>query len=156
MAVNFMSLDRLHSDLDDDQFAAVTAPLGDALCIANAGAGKTRVLTYRVALFLAQNVPASSICMLTFTRKAAEEMRDRIKEMRELFVTKLSNLGVKRDFSFISQQYGMFSFSGLSKEQVARLKDEFGIYIVGSGRISVAGITTSNIDPLCEAIAKVL
>lgn len=78
MAVNFMSPDRLHSDLDDDQFAAVTAPLGDALCIANAGAGKTRVLTYRVALFLAQNVPASSICMLTFTRKAAEEMRDRI------------------------------------------------------------------------------
>ena len=88
--------------------------------------------------------------------KEVEEMRDRIKEMRELFVTKLSNLGVKRDFSFISQQYGMFSFSGLSKEQVARLKDEFGIYIVGSGRISVAGITTSNIDPLCEAIAKVL
>ena len=78
MAVNFMSLDRLHSDLDDDQFAAVTAPLGNALCIANAGAGKTRVLTYRVALFLAQNVSASSICMLTFTRKAAEEMRDRI------------------------------------------------------------------------------
>ena len=50
----------------------------------------------------------------------------------------------------------MFSFSGLTKEQVARLKEEFGIYIVGSGRISVAGITTSNIDPLCQAIAKVL
>ena len=50
----------------------------------------------------------------------------------------------------------MFSFSGLSKEQVARLKTEFGIYIVGSGRISVAGITTANIDPLCDAIVKVL
>lgn len=85
-----------------------------------------------------------------------KEMRDRIKEMRELFVAKLSALGVKADFSFISQQYGMFSFSGLTKEQVARLKEEFGIYIVGSGRISVAGITTSNIDPLCQAIAKVL
>ena len=65
-----------------------------------------------------------------------KEMRDRIKEMRELFVAKLSALGVKADFSFISQQYGMFSFSGLTKEQVARLKEEFGIYIVGSGRIS--------------------
>lgn len=85
-----------------------------------------------------------------------KEMRDRIKEMRELFVAKLSALGVQDDFSFISQQYGMFSFSGLTKEQVARLKEEFGIYIVGSGRISVAGITTSNIDPLCQAIAKVL
>ena len=85
-----------------------------------------------------------------------KEMRDRIKEMRELFVAKLSALGVQADFSFISQQYGMFSFSGLTKEQVARLKEEFGIYIVGSGRISVAGITTSNIDPLCQAIAKVL
>jgi aspartate/tyrosine/aromatic aminotransferase len=85
-----------------------------------------------------------------------KEMRDRIKEMRELFVSKLSSLGVKTDFSFISKQYGMFSFSGLTKEQVARLKEEFGIYIVGSGRISVAGITTSNIDPLCKALAAVL
>ncbi len=85
-----------------------------------------------------------------------KEMRDRIKEMRELFVKKLSALGVKNDFSFINEQYGMFSFSGLSKEQVARLKEEFGIYIVGSGRISVAGITTANIDALCAAIAKVL
>ena len=85
-----------------------------------------------------------------------KEMRDRIKEMRELFVSKLVALGVKHDFSFISKQYGMFSFSGLSKEQVAKLKEEFGIYIVGSGRISVAGITTSNIDPLCKAIVAVL
>ncbi|MNF10684.1 Aspartate aminotransferase [compost metagenome] len=50
----------------------------------------------------------------------------------------------------------MFSFSGLSKDQVERLKSEFAIYIVGSGRISVAGITRANIDPLCDAIAKVL
>ena len=61
-----------------------------------------------------------------------------------------------KTLKFIAEQYGMFSFSGLNKDQVARLKEEFGIYIVGSGRISVAGITTSNIDPLCEAIAKVL
>ncbi|GAA3530817.1 amino acid aminotransferase [Zobellella aerophila] len=84
------------------------------------------------------------------------EMRDRIQEMRTLFVEKLSALGVDQDFSFIARQNGMFSFSGLSKEQVARLKDEFGIYIVGSGRISVAGITKANIDALCNAIAAVI
>ncbi|MGE6109034.1 amino acid aminotransferase [Aeromonas sobria] len=84
------------------------------------------------------------------------EMRVRIREMRELLVEKLASLGVAQDFGFIREQNGMFSFSGLDKAQVERLKQEFGIYIVGSGRISVAGITHANIDPLCEAIAKVL
>ncbi|NHI02031.1 MULTISPECIES: amino acid aminotransferase [Oceanimonas] len=84
------------------------------------------------------------------------EMRDRIQEMRTLFVEKLAARGVDRDFSFIARQNGMFSFSGLTKEQVERLKDEFGIYIVGSGRISVAGITKANIDALCDGIAAVL
>jgi aromatic-amino-acid transaminase len=50
----------------------------------------------------------------------------------------------------------MFSFSGLSKAQVERLRDEFGIYIVGSGRISVAGMTQNNIPKICQAIAQVL
>ncbi|EDP59836.1 aspartate aminotransferase [Vibrio sp. AND4] len=84
------------------------------------------------------------------------EMRDRIQEMRELFVTTLKEKGVDADFSFIERQNGMFSFSGLSKQQVNRLKEEFGIYIVGSGRISVAGMTKSNMDPLCNGIAAVL
>lgn len=84
------------------------------------------------------------------------EMRDRIQEMRTLFVEKLASRGVNQDFSFIARQNGMFSFSGLSKEQVERLKDEFAIYIVGSGRISVAGITKANIDALCDGIAAVL
>ena len=84
------------------------------------------------------------------------EMRDRIKEMRELFVSKLAALGSSVDFSFINTQYGMFSFSGLSPEQVATLKKDYGIYMVGNGRISVAGITTSNIDALCKAISEVL
>ena len=83
-------------------------------------------------------------------------MRQRIKTMRSLMVQKLQALGVNQDFSFINSQNGMFSFSGLNKEQVARLKSEFGVYIVGSGRINVAGITTGNIDALCSAIAKVL
>ena len=84
------------------------------------------------------------------------EMRDRIQEMRTLFVTTLKEQGVDADFSFIERQNGMFSFSGLSKEQVNRLKDEFAIYIVGSGRISVAGMTKDNMLPLCKGIAAVL
>ncbi|EPX4142923.1 amino acid aminotransferase [Vibrio vulnificus] len=84
------------------------------------------------------------------------EMRDRIQEMRELFVATLKEEGVSADFSFIERQNGMFSFSGLNKDQVARLKEEFAIYIVGSGRISVAGMTKSNMGPLCKAIAAVL
>ena len=85
-----------------------------------------------------------------------KEMRDRIHEMRKLFVAKLKAHGVERDFSFMTEQNGMFSFSGLDKAQVARLKEEFAVYIVGSGRISVAGLTSGNIDAVCAAIAKVL
>ncbi|CAM3967940.1 amino acid aminotransferase [Shewanella aquimarina] len=84
------------------------------------------------------------------------QMRERIAEMRVLFVKTLAQQGVSQDFSFISAQNGMFSFSGLNKEQVTRLKEEFGIYIVGSGRISVAGMTRANMDTICRAIAKVL
>lgn len=85
-----------------------------------------------------------------------KEMRERIHAMRVLFVAKLKERGVTQDFSFIADQNGMFSFSGLDKEQVNRLKSELGVYIVGSGRISVAGMTRANIDALCDAIAKVL
>ncbi|WP_104398927.1 amino acid aminotransferase [Vibrio penaeicida] len=88
--------------------------------------------------------------------KEVAEMRDRIQEMRELFVATLKSEGVEADFSFIERQNGMFSFSGLSKEQVTRLKEEFAIYIVGSGRISVAGMTKENMGPLCKGIAAVL
>ncbi|PKF49968.1 amino acid aminotransferase [Enterovibrio nigricans] len=84
------------------------------------------------------------------------DMRDRIQAMRELFVVTLKKEGVDADFSFIERQNGMFSFSGLNKDQVARLKDEFAVYIVGSGRISVAGMTRFNMGPLCKAIAAVM
>ena len=83
-------------------------------------------------------------------------MRTRIHEMRSLFVNTLRIKGVSQDFSFISQQQGMFSFSGLTPDQVAQLRKEFGIYIVGSGRISVAGMTHDNMEPLCDAIANIL
>ena len=85
-----------------------------------------------------------------------KEMRDRIGGMRQLLVDKLSAHGVTRDFSFITRQNGMFSFLGIDKEQVQRLQDEFGIYIVGSSRISVAAISPGNVDYLAESIAKVL
>ncbi|MCL1142567.1 amino acid aminotransferase [Shewanella gaetbuli] len=84
------------------------------------------------------------------------EMRQRIAQMRTLFVETLKSEGVEQDFSFISRQNGMFSFSGLTKEQVNRLRDEFAIYIVGSGRISVAGLTKDNVPVVCKAIAQVL
>ena len=83
-------------------------------------------------------------------------MRDRIKTMRQRFVDLLKEHGAEQDFSFIIEQNGMFSFSGLSPEQVDRLKDEFAIYAVRSGRINVAGITEDNIRYLCESIVKVL
>ena len=73
------------------------------------------------------------------------EMRDRIKKMRHRFVELLKEYGAQQDFSFIINQNGMFSFSGLTAEQVDRLKEEFSIYAVRSGRINVAGITEDNI-----------
>jgi aromatic-amino-acid transaminase len=84
------------------------------------------------------------------------EMRERIKEMRDLFVATLAAKGATGDYSFIQRQNGMFSFSGLSKEQVQILKEQHGVYIVGSGRISVAGMTKDNMEALCAAIAAVV
>lgn len=83
-------------------------------------------------------------------------MRNRIKNMRSKMVSLLKEKGAKRDFSFIDQQNGMFSYSGLTAEQVDRLREEFAIYAVRTGRFNVAGITNSNIDALCEAIVKVI
>jgi len=84
------------------------------------------------------------------------EMRDRINTMRHLFVETLDEQGVDRDFSFITRQRGMFSYSGLTPEHVKKLREEHAIYIVGSGRINVAGMTTDNMNYLCKAIADVI
>ncbi len=92
----------------------------------------------------------------TIWENEVKEMRERIAKMRTLFVETLAAEGVKQDFSFISGQKGMFSFSGLNKAQVEQLKEQFAIYIVGSGRISVAGMTTSNVPVICRAIAAIL
>ncbi len=85
-----------------------------------------------------------------------KEMRDRINGMRQLLVEQLAANGVTRDFSFITKQNGMFSFLGIDKAQVQRLQDEYSIYIVGSSRISLAGISPDNVDYLTQSIAKVL
>ncbi|MEI6892725.1 MAG: amino acid aminotransferase [Pontiella sp.] len=84
------------------------------------------------------------------------EMRERIKAMRSALVDGLAARGVDQDFSFIKEQRGMFSFSGLSNEVVAWLKENKGIYIVKGGRINLAGLTTKNIDYVCDAIAEAL
>jgi aspartate aminotransferase len=83
-------------------------------------------------------------------------MCQRIHAMRERFVAELKKQGIDRDFSFITQQKGMFSFSGLSAEQVDQLRERFSVYAVRSGRINVAGITPGNVEALCRAIAQVL
>lgn len=84
------------------------------------------------------------------------EMRIRIRAMREQLVQKIKEAGVEQDFSFILEQNGMFSYSGLTKEQVDRLREEFGIYAVSSGRICVAALNSTNIDYVAKAIATVL
>lgn len=84
------------------------------------------------------------------------EMRARIKTMRATLVEKLKAAGVQRDMSFITGQKGMFSFSGLTKEQMQRLRSEFGIYGVDSGRICVAALNTQNVDYVARSIATVL
>ena len=83
------------------------------------------------------------------------EMRERMHRMRLLLADKLKEKDAG-DFDFITKQNGMFSFSGLSKEQVETLRAGYGIYIVGSGRICVAGINDNNIEYLANAIANVV
>jgi len=84
------------------------------------------------------------------------EMRVRIKAMRQKLVDGLKAAGVKQDMSFITQQIGMFSYSGLSKDQMVRLRNEFGVYGTDTGRMCVAALNSKNIDYVCASIAKVL
>ena len=83
-------------------------------------------------------------------------MRDRINNNRQLLVNKLKSKGVTRDFSFITHQAGMFSFLGITAQQVKQLQDEYSIYMVDSSRMSIAGIATNNVDYLAQSIAKIL
>lgn len=83
-------------------------------------------------------------------------MRTRIKQMRVALVEKLKAAGVKQDMSFITTQVGMFSYSGLTKDQMVRLRNEFGVYGTDTGRMCVAALNSKNIDYVCASIAKVV
>jgi aromatic-amino-acid transaminase len=84
------------------------------------------------------------------------EMRERIKAMRKRLVDSIHARVPDADFSFVLKQRGMFSYSGLTKEQVRQLREEFSIYTIDSGRICVAALTTKNVDGVADAIAKVI
>jgi aromatic-amino-acid transaminase len=84
------------------------------------------------------------------------EMRVRIKQMRHKLVDGLKAAGVKQDMGFITSQIGMFSYSGLTKDQMVRLRSEFGVYGTDTGRMCVAALNSKNIDYVCASIAKVI
>lgn len=85
-----------------------------------------------------------------------DEMRDRIHRVRQEFVEALAKAGVSRDFQFLINQKGMFSFTGLTKEQATALRTEHSIYIVDSGRINVAGITSENLSRLVSVLKETI
>jgi aromatic-amino-acid transaminase len=84
------------------------------------------------------------------------EMRQRIKAMRQKLVEGLMAAGVKEDMGFITRQIGMFSYSGLTRDQMVRLRSEFGVYGTDTGRMCVAALNSKNIDYVCASIAKVI
>ncbi|HYT15104.1 MAG TPA: amino acid aminotransferase [Burkholderiales bacterium] len=83
-------------------------------------------------------------------------MRERIREMRRQLVEKLRARVPNADFSFVERQRGMFSYSGLSRAQVVRLREEFAVYMIESGRICVAALNTKNIDYVADCVARVI
>lgn len=83
-------------------------------------------------------------------------MRNRVKKMRKVLADEMVAVGAKRDFSFVTRQNGMFSFTGLSPEQIDRLAAEFGIYAVRNGRICICGLNTKNVGYVARSIAAVL
>lgn len=88
--------------------------------------------------------------------KELGEMRVRIKAMRQKLVDGLKAAGVQQDMGFITRQIGMFSYSGLTKDQMVRLRSEFGVYGTDTGRMCVAALNSKNIDYVCKAIAAVV
>ena len=83
-------------------------------------------------------------------------MRDRIKKMRHELLQNIRSLRPDYDFSFMIEQRGMFSYSGLTKAQAHRLREEYAVYVLDSGRICVAALNPRNVDYVANAIARVL
>ncbi len=92
----------------------------------------------------------------TLWEKELGDMRGRIRQMRVALAENLKAAGVKQDMNFITQQIGMFSYSGLNKDQMVRLRTEFGVYGTDTGRMCVAALNSRNLDYVCESIAKVM
>jgi len=98
------------------------------------------------------NTPA----LRSLWEKELGEMRVRIKSMRSMLVQGLAKAGVKEDMSFITDQIGMFSYSGLTKDQMIRLRNEFGVYGTDSGRMAVSALNTKNVEHVAHSIAIVM
>lgn len=149
-------------------FGLYSERVGALTVVATEAAAAAAVLSQLKGLVrgLYSNPPSHGAAVVTTILADAElsavweqelaEMRLRIQQLRQDFVAGCAAAGVQRDFSFITQQLGMFSFSGLTPNQVVRLKQEFGIYMVSSGRMNVAGMRQQNIPLLCRSIAAVL
>jgi len=144
-----------------ERTGALTAVSSDAEAAATAASHMKRN-----ARVLWSNPPAHGGQIVTTILQDAElsklwkseldAMRERIAEARAALADGLTERGVAMDCSFMTHQKGMFSFSGLTKEQVDFLKSEKAIYIVGSGRINVAGLTPGNMDGVCDAVAEAM
>lgn len=83
-------------------------------------------------------------------------VRDRIKAMRKALVEKIRTRAPRADFGFILKQRGMFSYTGLTKAQVERLRTEYSVYAIDTGRICVAALNSKNIDYAADAISTVI
>jgi aromatic-amino-acid transaminase len=140
-----------------------------ALTITTTGAEESKRLLSQVKRIIRTNYsspPSHGAQLVALTLADAElrrsweaelsEMRQRILQMREKFVAKLIEKGVEQDFSFIKNQQGMFSYSGLTPDQVKALREKYSLYIVGTGRICLAAMNDKNIDYICNAIADIL
>jgi len=88
-------------------------------------------------------------------REECKQMANRIIEMRAALRAALAAAGSTRDWSHMTSQIGMFCYSGMSKDQVAKLRDDYSIYITGDGRISMAGVTAANVEYIAQAMAEV-
>jgi aspartate aminotransferase len=82
-------------------------------------------------------------------------MRERINELRSLLVTRIKEAGINQDFSFIEKEKGMFSFLGVTIDQIQSLINDYSIYLVNSSRINVASINDNNIDYLVSSLAAI-
>jgi aromatic-amino-acid transaminase len=98
----------------------------------------------------------NDVALRTLWEQELAQMRDRIRTMRKRLVEGIHARVPGADFRFVERQRGMFSYSGLSKQAVQRLREEFSVYAIDSGRICVAALNSRNIDYVSDAIAKVL